>query len=77
MKINILYIMLAVASFFLIEQNSAQASVNKVGNTWILSPAAWYPHADEIHENHPFDMSKNPTGNNDLPYLFPTDKQGE
>ncbi|WP_284601653.1 hypothetical protein [Dickeya dadantii] len=66
MKINILYIMLAVASFFMIEQSSAHASVNKVGNAWILSPAAWYPHADEIHEDHPFDMNKKYNKNNDL-----------
>jgi len=74
MKINILYIMLAVASFFMIEQSSAHASVNKVGNTWILSPAAWYPHADEIHENYPFDMNKKSNKNNDLPHPFSTDK---
>ncbi|WP_152490665.1 hypothetical protein [Dickeya dadantii] len=74
MKINILYIMLAVVSFFMIEQSSADASVNKVGNTWILSPAAWYPHADEIHENHPLDMNEKSTKNNDLLHPFSTDK---
>ncbi|GGB99053.1 MULTISPECIES: hypothetical protein [Dickeya] len=74
MKVNILYIMLAAASFFLIEQSPAQASVNKVGNTWILSPAAWYPHTDTTPENHPFDINKNSTGNNDFPHRLSTDK---
>ncbi|KHN59847.1 hypothetical protein OI70_05480 [Dickeya fangzhongdai] len=74
MKVNILYIILAAASFFLIEQSPAQASVNKVGNTWILSPAAWYPHADTTPENHPFDINKSSTENNDFPPLFSTDK---
>lgn len=52
-------------------QGAAQASVNKVGGTWVLSPVAW--HSQKMHENYPFDMAEKSTGDTDASAQFSTD----
>lgn len=44
MKRKIIYRLLVIAALITFGQGAAQASVNKVGGTWVLSPVAWHPH---------------------------------
>lgn len=60
MKRKILYRLLVIAALITFGQGAAQASVNKVGGTWVLSPVAWHP--QKMHENYPFDMADKSTG---------------
>lgn len=71
MKRRILYRLLVIAALITFGQGAAQASVNKVGGTWVLSPVAWHPH--KMHENYPFDMAEKSTGDTDASAQFSTD----
>lgn len=70
MKRNIIYLLLITAAMFTAGQMTAEAGVNKVGETWVLSPGAWHPNPDKLHENFPFDLGEKSTADTDSGKLF-------
>ncbi len=74
MKRNMIYLLLMVAALFTLGQTAAEAGVSNVGGTWVLSPAAWHPNPNKLHENYPFELSEKSTGDTDSADLFSTDK---
>ena len=75
MKRNIISALLIISALFTLGQTAAQAGVNNVGGTWVLSPAAWHPNPDKLHENYPFDLVEKSTGDTDAAQLFSADKK--
>lgn len=74
MKRKIIYTLLIIAALFTLGQTVAEASVSKVGGAWVLSPVAWQPNPDKLHENYPFDLAEKSTGDTDSAHLFSNGK---
>ncbi|SFN16781.1 hypothetical protein SAMN05216516_10348 [Izhakiella capsodis] len=62
MKRNMIYLVLLVSTLFTSGQSVAEAGVNKVGGTWILSPVSWHPDLNKEHADYPFDLTPINTG---------------
>lgn len=70
MKRNISYLLLIMTAMFTVGHMTAEAGVNKVGETWVLSPGAWHPNPNKLHENLPFDLGEKSTADTDTGKLF-------
>ncbi|HBR5712664.1 TPA: hypothetical protein MAZ37_005415 [Klebsiella pneumoniae] len=77
MKRNMIYLLLFISALFTFGQTAAEARVNKVGETWVLSPAAWHPNPNKIHENYPFDLNEKSTGDTDSAKLLSTQRKAQ
>jgi len=77
MKRNMIYLLLIISALFTFGQTAAEAGVNKVGETWVLSPIAWHPNPNKVHENYPFDLNEKSTGDTDSAPLFSTQKKAQ
>jgi hypothetical protein len=74
MKRNMIYLLLIISALFTFGQTAAEARVNKVGKP-VLSPVAWHPNPNKIHENYPFDLNEKSTGDTDSAKLLSTQKK--